>query len=43
MCLAKFFRTTPEYWPNLQNAFDFKAAAARLETDLVNIKELEAA
>jgi len=40
--LAKFFKTTPEYWLNLQNAFDIKAAAARLETDLANIKELEA-
>ncbi|MCZ7864165.1 MULTISPECIES: HigA family addiction module antitoxin [Agrobacterium] len=41
--LAKFFKTTPEYWLNLQNAFDIKAAAARLEADLANIKELEAA
>ncbi len=43
LCLAKFFKTTPEYWLNLQNAFDIKAAAARLETDLANIKELETA
>lgn len=41
--LAKFFKTTPEYWLNLQNAFDIKSAAATLEADLANIKELEAA
>lgn len=41
--LAKFFKTTPEYWLNLQNAFDIKNAANELETDLANIKELEAA
>ncbi|NSY51958.1 HigA family addiction module antitoxin (plasmid) [Agrobacterium tumefaciens] len=41
--LAKFFKTTPEYWLNLQNAFDIKSAAAMLEADLAAIKELEAA
>lgn len=41
--LAKFFKTTPEYWLNLQNDFDIKSAVAVLEADLANIKELEAA
>lgn len=41
--LAKFFKTSPEYWLNLQNAFDIKSAAARLEADLAEIKEMAAA
>ncbi|MGV2068919.1 HigA family addiction module antitoxin [Agrobacterium sp. 22-226-1] len=41
--LAKFCKTIPEYWLNLQNAFDIKSAVAVLEADLANIKELEAA
>lgn len=41
--LAKFFKTTPEYWLNLQNAFNIESAVAVLEADLANIKELEAA
>ncbi|XUY29701.1 HigA family addiction module antitoxin [Agrobacterium sp. rho-8.1] len=41
--LAKFFKTTPEYWLNLQNSFDIKSAAFALEDDLANIKELEEA
>ncbi|MEJ8311499.1 HigA family addiction module antitoxin [Agrobacterium larrymoorei] len=41
--LAKFFNTTPEYWLNLQNAFDIKSASAKLEVDLAAIKEREAA
>lgn len=41
--LAKFFKTSPEYWLNLQISFDIKSAAAKLEEDLAAIKEREAA
>ncbi|MDR6434167.1 HigA family addiction module antitoxin [Brucella pseudogrignonensis] len=36
--LAKFFRTTPEFWMNMQASFDLK-----IEGDLAAIHELEAA
>lgn len=39
--LAKFFRTTPEYWMNLQRAWDL--AQARDTIDVSDITPLEAA
>ncbi len=41
MRLARFFSTTPEYWMNLQRAWDL--ARARETLDLSGIKPLEAA
>jgi addiction module HigA family antidote len=43
MRLAKFFKTAPEFWLNLQNAYDIKIAAQAMEGDLAQIKELAAA
>lgn len=39
--LAKFFQTTPEYWMNLQRAWDL--ARARETIDVSDITPLEAA
>jgi addiction module HigA family antidote len=39
--LARFFRTTPEYWMNLQRAWDL--ARARETVDVSGITPLEAA
>lgn len=41
MRLARFFGTTPEYWMNLQRAWDL--ARARETIDVSNIKPLAAA
>lgn len=41
MRLARFFRTTPEYWMNLQRAWDL--ARARERVDVSDITPLEAA
>jgi antitoxin HigA-1 len=41
MRLAKFFSTTPEYWMNLQRAWDL--ARVRETTDVSEIKPLKAA
>jgi addiction module HigA family antidote len=41
MRLARFFSTTPEYWMNLQRAWDI--ARARETIDVSGIKPLEAA
>jgi addiction module HigA family antidote len=41
MRLAQFFSTTPEYWMNLQRAWDL--ARARKTIDVSGIKPLEAA
>jgi len=41
--LAKFFRTTPEFWMNMQATFDLKIEAAAIKGDLAAIQELEAA
>lgn len=41
MRLAKFFDTTPEYWMNLQRAWDL--ARAREAVDISDITPLEAA
>jgi addiction module HigA family antidote len=41
MRLARFFSTTPEYWMNLQRAWDL--ARARKTIDVSSIKPLQAA
>ena len=41
MRLARFFSTTPEYWMNLQRAWDL--AHARETVDVSGIEPLEAA
>jgi addiction module HigA family antidote len=41
--LAKFFNTTPEFWMNLQVAYEIKIQSAALETALAAIPELDAA
>lgn len=39
--LAKYFRTSPEFWMNLQASYDLKIEAAALEKELVAIPEIE--
>lgn len=41
--LAKFFKTSPEFWLNLQNSFDLKIEAESLRDELEHIPEYEAA
>ncbi|WP_105437770.1 HigA family addiction module antitoxin [Neorhizobium sp. T25_13] len=41
--LAKFFKTSPEFWMNLQNSFDLKIEAENLRDELEHIPEYEAA
>lgn len=41
--LAKFFKTSPEYWLNLQANYDLKREALTLEAELAQIPEVEAA
>ena len=41
--LAKFFRTTPEFWMNMQASFDLRIEAVAIEDDLAAIHELDAA
>ena len=41
--LAKFFRTTPEFWMNMQASYDLKVEAAAIKADLDLINEMEAA
>lgn len=41
--LAKFFRTTPEFWMNMQASYDLKTEAAAIENELSKIQELETA
>ncbi len=41
--LAKFFRTTPEFWMNMQASFDLKTEAVAIQEQLSAIHELEAA
>ncbi|WP_277592632.1 HigA family addiction module antitoxin [Rickettsiales endosymbiont of Stachyamoeba lipophora] len=31
LILARYFGTTPQFWLNLQNNYDFKVAAANLK------------
>jgi addiction module HigA family antidote len=38
--LAKFFRTTPELWLNLQSTYDLKKQSAELGAELAQIPEL---
>ncbi len=39
--LAKFFKTTPEFWMNMQASFDLKTQAEGLSDELEAIPELE--
>ena len=39
--LAKFFGTTPEFWLNLQQAYDLKTASRELAAELSRIHEHE--
>jgi len=41
--LAKFFRTSPEFWMNMQAGYDLKIEAARKKRELSRIKAMEAA
>ncbi|EHS52028.1 plasmid maintenance system antidote protein, XRE family [Rhizobium sp. PDO1-076] len=41
--LAKFFQTTPEFWLNLQAAYDLKRESSALEAELAQIPAFEAA
>jgi addiction module HigA family antidote len=41
--LAKFFRTTPEFWTNLQSAYELKVDSKRLAQELAAIRAIEAA
>jgi len=41
--LAKFFRTSPEFWMNMQTGYDLKIEAARKKRELSRIKGREAA
>jgi addiction module HigA family antidote len=41
--LAKFFNTTPEFWMNMQAAYDLAVARKTLATELEQIEELSAA
>jgi addiction module HigA family antidote len=38
--LAKFFRTTPEFWMNMQASYDLKIQARALAGELENIPEM---
>lgn len=40
--LAKFFRTTPEFWMNLQSGYDLKTAAVVIQDQLSAMHELKA-
>lgn len=40
--LGAFFRTSPEFWLNLQAAYDLMEARRRLEDDLARIEPLPA-
>lgn len=39
--LAKFFKTTPRLWLNMQASYDLKIQSAVLEKELAEIEELE--
>lgn len=41
--LARFFRTSPEFWMNMQAAYDLKVEAARKKRELAKIESFEAA
>ena len=41
--LAKYFKTAPEFWMNLQNSFDLKVEAEVIKDELEGIAAYEAA
>lgn len=41
--LGKFFKTTPQFWLNMQTSYDLKIQSAVMKKELAEIKELEAA
>ena len=41
--LAKFFRTTPEFWMNLQASYELKKETVRMAAEIATIPELSAA
>jgi addiction module HigA family antidote len=41
--LAKFFRTSPEFWMNMQVGYDIKIAAAAKKREIARIKTVETA
>lgn len=41
--LAKYFRTSPEFWTNLQSAYELKVSAAAIADEIALIPEIEAA
>jgi antitoxin HigA-1 len=41
--LAKFFRTSPEIWMNLQDSFDLKRHAEALKDEIDGIEAIDAA
>src|SRR4051794_11007570 len=41
--LAKFFDTTPQFWMNMQTAFDLSQEATAIAEDLEKIQALQAA
>ncbi|MDK1388810.1 putative HTH-type transcriptional regulator YbaQ [Ensifer psoraleae] len=41
--LARYFRTTPEFWMNMQTSFDLKTEEVALHAELELIPEIETA
>jgi antitoxin HigA-1 len=41
--LGKFFKTTPEFWLDMQTGYDLKVRTAAIMNELADIEELEAA
>lgn len=41
--LAKYFKTTPEFWMSLQNSYDLKVEMRKLKGELETIETYEAA
>ncbi|XSG82960.1 MAG: HigA family addiction module antitoxin [Methyloligella sp. ZOD6] len=41
--LGKFFRTTPQFWLNMQASYDLKLEAEEKKDELASIKEMETA
>jgi len=41
--LGKFFKTTPQFWLNMQADYDLKIQSAALESELAEIPERDAA
>ncbi|MBP2461901.1 MULTISPECIES: HigA family addiction module antitoxin [unclassified Rhizobium] len=39
LCLARFFKTSPELWMNMQTSYDLKTQAQALEAELATIEE----